>query len=82
MLARAREILEPGGFVYVELPDGEGAAREGYHREEFFIEHFHVFSFASFSLLATAAGFTLMSLERIREPSSKYTLRGFLVRSP
>ena len=36
-----------GDLVYVELPDAEGAALHGPGREEFFIEHHHVFSAAS-----------------------------------
>ena len=43
MLARAGDYLKPGGFVYVELPDGEVAVQEGPEREEFFIEHHHIF---------------------------------------
>ena len=81
MLGRAKDFLTPGGFVYVELPDGEAAAPpggEGYGREEFFIEHHHVFSLASVSLLAERAGFTALTVERLREPSTKYTLRAFL----
>ena len=67
------------GFVYIELPDGEAAAREeGFGREEFFVEHFHVFSVASIARLAEHAGFEARVIERLREPSSKYTLRAFL----
>jgi SAM-dependent methyltransferase len=79
LLAHARSIVHDHGFVYVELPDGEAAAREeGFGREEFFVEHFHVFSLASFACLAERAGFEANTIERVREPSSKYTLRGFL----
>lgn len=78
MLARCRDVLAPGGFVYVELPDGEAAAEEGPGREEFFIEHHHVFSPASTALLAERAGFSPVALERLREPSGKFTVRGFL----
>jgi SAM-dependent methyltransferase len=78
MLARSALFLEPGGVVYVELPDGEMAVHDGPGREEFFVEHHHVFSFASFSILAARAGFRVLALERLKEPSTKYTLRGFL----
>ena len=81
MLARARDLVGPDGFVYVELPDGEAAAEEGPGREEFFIEHLHVFSPASTALLADRAGFSPVRIDRIREPSTKYTLCAFLVRS-
>jgi 2-polyprenyl-3-methyl-5-hydroxy-6-metoxy-1,4-benzoquinol methylase len=78
MLQRAHGALEEGGTVYVELPDGECAAQDGPGREEFFIEHVHVFSLASLCLLAMRAGFVVRSAERLREPSDKYTLYGFL----
>lgn len=80
LLARAARFLAPGGLVYVELPDAEGAAREGKGREEFFIEHHHVFSMASIAVLVARAGFAVRALERLREPSGKLTLRAFASR--
>jgi SAM-dependent methyltransferase len=80
MLARARDFLTDRGAVYVELPDGEAAlADAGPEREEFFVEHFDAYSAASIALLIRAAGFDTLSVERIREPSGKYTLRAFAV---
>jgi SAM-dependent methyltransferase len=73
-LAGARRYLEPGGFVYMELPDGEAAWSEGPGREEFFIEHHHVFSMASAAILVMKSGLTAVRLERLREPSGKYTI--------
>jgi hypothetical protein len=83
MLRRCHTFLEPGGTVYVELPDGEAAARDpdGPDREEFFIEHLWAFSPRSLELLAERAGFAADRVERIREPSDKYTLFGFLTPS-
>jgi SAM-dependent methyltransferase len=78
MLAASRPLLAPGGFLYLELPDAEAASREGPGREEFFIEHHHVFSAASTALLTARAGFIVLRLERLREPSGKFTLRAFL----
>jgi 2-polyprenyl-3-methyl-5-hydroxy-6-metoxy-1,4-benzoquinol methylase len=77
LLAAAPRLLAPGGFVYIELPD-VAAAADGKAREEFFIEHHHVFSPASAALLAERAGLAVLSVERMREPSGKYTLCGFL----
>lgn len=78
MLARTEAFLTDRGAVYVELPDGEAAlADAGPEREEFFIEHFDAYSAASIALLIRAAGFDTLSVERIREPSGKYTLRAF-----
>jgi SAM-dependent methyltransferase len=82
MLRRAAAHLAPGGFIYIELPDGEAAAPPhgaGFGREEFFIEHWHIFSLASVSLLAERGGFHAIAIERLREPSTKYTIRAFLV---
>lgn len=81
MLARARRFLRQDGFVYVELPDAD-AWSEGPGREEFFIDHFHVFSMASIVLLAERAGFHVATIERLREPSTKFTLRAFVRPSP
>ena len=78
MLARTREFVSGPGFAYVEVPDGEMAARAGFQREEFFIEHLHVFSLASLAIMADRAGFTPIAIERLQEPSTKYTLRAFL----
>lgn len=78
MLARSADCLHEGGLVYVELPDGEAAVSEGFEREEFFIEHHHIFSPASLGLLAIRAGFAVKNIERLREPSTKFTLRAFL----
>lgn len=78
MLARSKQWLLSGGLVYVELPDGEAALDAGPEREEFFVEHYCAFSLASFALLVVKAGFRAERVERIREPSGKYTLYGFL----
>jgi SAM-dependent methyltransferase len=75
LLARAAQLTS---LVYVEVPDAEGAGADSPGREEFFIEHLHVFSMASLCLLATRAGFLVRSAERLREPSDKYTLVAFL----
>ena len=83
VLAKSQKLLKPDGFVYVEVPDGERAyAKEGPLREEFFIDHCHVFSMTSLSILATKSGFAVKSMERLQEPSAKYTLRAFLEKEP
>jgi len=78
MLRKARSHLKFGGFIYLELPDGEAAQQEGFNREEFFIDHLHVFSPASTCLLVQKAGGSILSFERLREPSGKFTLRTFM----
>lgn len=80
MLRRAASHLVPNGFVYVEVPDGEHACADGLGRQEFFIDHLHVFSARSCALMVERAGFRLaLPVEQVREPSGKYTLRAFAV---
>jgi SAM-dependent methyltransferase len=79
MLRRAHDCIAPGGFVYIEVPDGEMASLEGPGREEFFIEHLHIFGFSSLAMLINRSGFEPLLIERLVEPSSKYTLRAFCV---
>lgn len=76
MLTHAHGLLDPGGVLYVEVPDGERAAHDtqGAGREELFIEHMHVFSPASLATLVQRSGFELIELSRLREPSGKYTV--------
>lgn len=82
ILASVKRLLRPGGYVYVELPDAEAAEIEGQNREEYLLGHIHVFSFASYALMAHNAGFSVIQCNRVREPSSKFTLRGFLEIAP
>jgi hypothetical protein len=77
LLRVARAFLTADGFVYVEVPD-VAATAGGPGREEFFIEHHHVFSPVSLALLAEGTGFDVQVIERLREPSTKYTLCAFL----
>jgi len=82
MASRAGNLLDSPGFLYIEVPDGEGATGGGLEREEFFIEHLHVFSAASLCLLAVKSGFRILSLERLKEPSGKFTLAAFMIPAP
>ncbi|RJQ83008.1 MAG: class I SAM-dependent methyltransferase [Desulfobacteraceae bacterium] len=77
LLIAAKALLLQQGFIYVEVPD-VAAAAEGPEREEFFIEHHHVFSPASVALLSARAGLSPISIARLREPSGKFTLNAFL----
>jgi len=79
LLGAASRLLKPEGFVYIEVPD-VAAIAEGHGREEFFLEHHHVFSPASLTMLAQRAGLLPTEVERVREPSGKYTVRLMAVR--
>ena len=80
MLRKGRCHLTPGGLAYIEVPDGEMAELEGSNREEFFIDHQHVFSFTSVAMMADQAGFSTLQMQRLQEPSGKYTIRTFLAK--
>lgn len=78
MLIKASKMLRDDGFIYLELPDAEEASKDGKEREEFFIEHHHVFSMTSLNLMAKSASLNPIIIERLKEPSGKYTLVAFL----
>lgn len=78
MLAKTKSYLNNNGIVYIELPDGEMAETEGKDREEFTIDHPHNFSIISAAKLIAKAGFTVLKMERLKEPSTKYTIRAFI----
>ena len=66
-------------IIYIEVPDGEGAAKskEGLFREEFFVDHHHIFSRKSFKDLLSRCRLQTLVMKRIIEPSKKYTLYAF-----
>lgn len=67
--------LRTNGYVYIEVPDQEASNdKDGYNREEFCIEHHHVFSKISLILMLSKLNLKILSIEQIQEPSSKYTL--------
>lgn len=79
MLRRVLGLLDKNGWLYIELPDGEAALEHGgVERQEFYLEHFGVFSVASTALMIHRAGGILYFVERIKEPSGKYTIRGLV----
>ena len=76
MLSRATELCAPAGFIYIELPD-VAASVEGKNREEFLFGHDHVFSISSTAILMERAGVLPAKVERLREPSGKFTIFAF-----
>jgi len=76
MLSRARHWIRPGGILYVEVPD-VSAAQDGPEREEFFIEHLHVFSLKSLQAFADRSEWRVCSKNCLREPSGKFTCWAF-----
>ena len=78
MLRKVKNWVKNKGIIYLELPDGEMASMKGKNREEFFIEHINIFSLQSTIILAKKSGFLVNKIERLVEPSGKYTIRAYL----
>jgi SAM-dependent methyltransferase len=80
VLKKASGFLSENGFIYIELPDGRNAIKNGSveEREEFFIEHHFIFTPDSVSYLIDKAGLSVVKIEEIRDPSGKYTLYAFI----
>ena len=78
MLKKANKFLNNNGLIYIEVPDGTEASKVSKTREEFGVDHIHVFSMRSLSLMVKNAGFKILKIERIREPSTKFTLFAFI----
>ena len=77
MLAAARGAAgAPAASSMSRCRTPRAAASHGPGREEFFIEHHHVFSPASLAMLAAGGRPVAGRLERLREPSTKFTAAG------
>lgn len=78
-LSKGRDSLTPNGTIYVEVPDGENAARHGsFNRQEFFLEHYTVFTPEALYRCAALAGLEVVELGRVHEPSDIYVMYAFL----
>lgn len=78
MLKKVKKNLKNLNIVYIEVPDAEKAAKIGKKREEFFIDHLHVFSKRSLELMCIKSGFKILKIQRLKEASGKYTLFCFI----
>lgn len=80
VLADAKKVLARDGFIYMELPDATNALKNGNieDREEFFIEHYMIFTEPSLHFLSAKAGYQVVEMKAIHEPGDKYTLYAFL----
>tara|TARA_A100001015_G_scaffold238828_1_gene271936 strand:+ start:2004 stop:2804 length:801 start_codon:yes stop_codon:yes gene_type:complete len=77
LLKCAKSFLKNNGVIYIEVPDGK-VKKLGKFRDEFCVDHLHLFSLASISILSTKAGFNTELTKRIIDPSGKYTIYSFL----
>lgn len=79
VLKKINRMLKKNGYAYIEVPDGESASqsKEGKDREEFFVDHLHVFSLRSLANCIKYSNFKLIKIDKIKEPSGKLTLYAF-----
>ena len=77
-LIKCKSILSDTGIIYLEVPDSINAELSGYEREEFFIDHMHIFSMLSLNYLTKYCDLKILKMERIIEPSGKFTICAFL----
>jgi len=73
LLNSCKKFMNKDSYLYIEVPDII-ASSIGKEREEFFIDHHHVFSITSATLLIEKAGLVVRKVERILEPSGKFTI--------
>ena len=74
-LLLSKNLIKVGGYIYIEVPDGVKASQIGKERNEFDLEHFHAFSIRSTVALIYQSGFSIQKIERLIEPSGKFTIR-------
>lgn len=72
-MKKIKKIISKKGYLYIELPDTEIAQKYGKEREEFLIEHIQAFTIKSITYLLNINNFSIHIIDRIKEPSGKYT---------
>lgn len=81
MLEVERDRLDRDGIIYVEVPDTLSYYLHGADDEAFGYGHFVVYSPLGLCILTKKAGLDLVALNRVVEPSGKFTLYAFLKKS-
>lgn len=78
-LKQCKNLLKKNGYIYIEVPDGLTASKQknANYREEFAIDHLHVFSLDSLNNLLNSSGFEVILIDKIQEKSGKFTLYAF-----
>lgn len=76
LLKISKKLLIKNGFMYIEVPDGYSASKhkDNKNREEFFVDHLHVFSKKSLIKCIELAGLSLLNCKSIKEKSGKLTI--------
>ena len=77
VLKKFKKLLSKKGILYIELPDGPSAKKISLKRQEFFFEHFNIFSNKSIKILLKGFGFKVLKIQQVYEVNKKFTLRIF-----
>jgi SAM-dependent methyltransferase len=73
-----KKLLTADGFLYIELPDVLSFYVDGPNNEAFGYGHYVVYSPLAMTILAKQAGFEILAMNRVVDPSTKFTLYAFL----
>ena len=78
-LIKTRNLIKKKGYIYIEVPDGVAAknSKEGKNREEFFLDHLHIFSIKSLYTCLIKCNYNVLKIESVKEKSGKYTIFAF-----
>ena len=73
------KLLKENGHAYIEVPDGHAASKhkDKKFRQEFNVDHLHVFTKKSLKDCIGLAGLKLITCNNIKEKSGKLTLFAF-----
>ena len=75
----AKNYLSKSGYLYIEVPDGYAASKhkDKKNRQEFNVDHLHVFTKKSLKNCIKLAGLKLITCKNIKEKSNKLSLFAF-----
>lgn len=79
LLKISKRLLKQNEIIYIEVPDGYSASKlkDGKCREEFFVDHLHVFTKKSLRNCVELSGLKLLKIKSLKEKSGKLTLYAF-----
>jgi len=79
LLKISKKLLNENGHAYIEVPDGHAASKhkDKKFRQEFNVDHLHVFTKKSLKDCIGLAGLKLITCNNIKEKSGKLTLFAF-----
>ena len=75
ILKQINKFIDNKTYLYLELPDPISSKKLGKNREEFLMGHVNLFSHISILILLQNLNYKVTLIDRIREPSGKFTIR-------